>query len=655
MFQLCVTMLKSASRSLRSGVWEHFQKVGGKENEVVCSICKKGLSYNGSTTSNLHAHLKKYHSSLLSTSGACTAKKPAAQAMMTDFAAKLGTKTCGSAQAESITNLLINWVTSNMRPLSILSDSGLQSLLRHLEPGYTIPSRTFVASAVAKRHEEGKAELRALLKSVPAVAVTTDAWTSKAVRSFATYTVHFLNNSWELQSFVLATRPMDGSHTAANIAEHIRSIADEYGIADKITAVVHDEAANMVVAGRLLDWSSEVCAAHRLQTCLRHAFDDSKPIKKLLAEARKVVAHFHHSCIATQHLLEKQKVHKPEGNPKKLVQDVPTRWNSSYYMLQRLVELKVSVSAVLTDPVLTPKSEHRALLLKEKRWALAEELVSALQLYEKATNVTVLSGQQYLTISSVLPITSSLVRCSEQQASADDFSACVKAFCAQLAEEVKQKFRLSPVRADSVSTIAAALYPRSRSLVFLEEDQREELRLEILRWCTPHCSEAEVAEGDSAASEPPAKRSSLDLDLFFGEASDTQVSGSAQAEKEVSTFFNENAAPSSTDPLRWWQTHESRFSLLSNVAKQVLCVPATSVPSERVFSAAGHIVSKLRAALSPGNIDALIFLQQNRLLRSTHGPEAGSFACHPKPLVALDEILDEEVEAAAAPPLPDLD
>ena len=64
----------------------------------------------------------------------------------------------------------------------------------------------------------------------------------------------------------------------------------------------------------------------------------------------------------------------------------------------------MSVSAVLTDPVLTPKSDHRALLLKEKRWALAEELVSALRPYEKATSV--LSGQQYLIMSSVLPITS---------------------------------------------------------------------------------------------------------------------------------------------------------------------------------------------------------------------------------------------------------
>ena len=50
---------------------------------------------------------------------------------------------------------------------------------------------------------------------------------------------------------------MNGSHTASNIAEHIRSIAAEFGIADKVTAMVHDEAANMVAAGQQLDKSSE--------------------------------------------------------------------------------------------------------------------------------------------------------------------------------------------------------------------------------------------------------------------------------------------------------------------------------------------------------------------------------------------------------------
>jgi hypothetical protein len=43
----------------------------------------------------------------------------------------------------------------------------------------------------------------------------------------------------------------------------------------------------------------------------------------------------------------------------------------------------------------------------------------------------------------------------------------------------------------------------------------------------------------------------------------------------------------------------------------VLCIPATSAPSERLFSTAGLTVSKKRARLNGGNAAALIFLHEN--------------------------------------------
>ena len=223
-------------------------------------------------------------------------------------------------------------------------------------------------------------------------------------------------------------------------------------------------------------------------------------------------------------------------------------------------------------------------------------------------------------------------------------------------QEVKQKFKLAPVDVHSTSAIAAALDSWARGLSFLDEDQRQDLRQEILRRCllaAPDTElDGEVLDGD--AVEPPAKSPPIDLDMFFGEADDAQVSASAQAEQDGSMFFGEKAAPSSTDPLNWWHTHGSRFALLSQVARQLLCVPATSVPSERVFSAAGHIVSKLRAALSADNIDALIFLQQKRALRSSQSPVPRCVPDHPKPLTDLSEVLQQEVDDAL-PPLPNLD
>ena len=44
--------------------------------------------------------------------------------------------------------------------------------------------------------------------------------------------------------------------------------------------------------------------------------------------------------------------------------------------------------------------------------------------------------------------------------------------------------------------------------------------------------------------------------------------------------------------LKWWQDHQRHFPNLSHIAKKYLCIPATSVPSERAFSVAGYIVNE---------------------------------------------------------------
>ena len=614
-------------RTARSQVWDHFVK--SKDGKTAkCKLCERDYAYHGQTTSNLQNHLKNHHPSVVPGAKANVAEGK--NKLMTDFAVSRPKKTCGSAQSECITQLLVNWVTTSMRPLSLVSDGGLRDLLEFLEPGYQLPSRTHIAAIVRNRHKSGLEEVRRLLADAAAVAITTDAWTSKSVRSFATYTAHFLDSGWHLTSLVLATRPMDVRHTAENVSQHAAAIAEEFGISGKVVGIVHDEAPNMVAAARILaekdsKWSSLVCAAHRLQTCLKHAIDSSSPVQKLLAAARKLVTHFHHSAISTRHLLDKQIGHAESGDkqPLKVIQDVSTRWNSTFYMLKRLLDLKVPITSVLVDPKLTPNAGHRALLLKEKRWVLAEELVSVLEPYEKATSV--LSGQQYVTASCILPILTSLLRSTEARRNEAEASgsATVRSFCDLLVGEIKGKFSCDPADETSLPAVAASLDPRSRSLSFLPADNRGDMKTELIRRCTlylaDHCErpdEETEKSADATCVEPPPKKKPSDyFDLFFGDADDEEVSQSVSLQQEVERYFSEGPAPAKTDVLEWWSVNHSRFPFLSQLTREVLCVPATSVPSERVFSAAGHIVNKLRASLSAENVDALIFLQQNRCLK----------------------------------------
>lgn len=74
---------------------------------------------------------------------------------------------------------------------------------------------------------------------------------------------------------------------------------------------------------------------------------------------------------------------------------------------------------------------------------------------------------------------------------------------------------------------------------------------------------------------------------------------------------------SNIDPLTWWKENEVKFPRTAIIAKRALAVPATSVPSERIFSATGLLINKLRNRLTSDLVDTIIFLNKNRL----SGPE----------------------------------
>lgn len=52
----------------------------------------------------------------------------------------------------------------------------------------------------------------------------------------------------------------------------------------------------------------------------------------------------------------------------KQIQDVSTRWNSIYYMVERLLEQRWPVTATLSDPWVTPSSFD----MKPDQWVLLD-------------------------------------------------------------------------------------------------------------------------------------------------------------------------------------------------------------------------------------------------------------------------------------------
>ena len=80
---------------------------------------------------------------------------------------------------------------------------------------------------------------------------------------------------------------------------------------------------------------------------------------------------------------------------------------------------------------------------------------------------------------------------------------------------------------------------------------------------------------------------------------------------EVDKYLNEPLISRTENPLVWWAERKKVYPRLYELVKRRLCITATSVPCERIFSKAGQVVSEKRSRLTTSKISQILFLNHN--------------------------------------------
>ncbi|GBC44362.2 ribonuclease H-like domain-containing protein [Rhizophagus irregularis DAOM 181602=DAOM 197198] len=78
---------------------------------------------------------------------------------------------------------------------------------------------------------------------------------------------------------------------------------------------------------------------------------------------------------------------------------------------------------------------------------------------------------------------------------------------------------------------------------------------------------------------------------------------------EIQTYLSLSLMNKETDPLEWWKVNESQFPHLSQMARDYLPIPATSVPSEQSFSVGKNLITDKRNCLAGKTIRICMCLQ----------------------------------------------
>jgi hypothetical protein len=530
-------------RAKTSSLWTYFSITDDNTKTCRCELCGLLLSYR-STLNNLKKHIERRHvtvnlsadktsprpSNNLDSKSSCTSSSQVLEEPNIDDPEELNTATSmstevlehaasgkplnkpkpniskqtsissyvpkkiGICQKKKIDKAFLRLFFSDFQPFSIVEDSGFIEFVNALNPSYSLPSRKSISrNLIPLAFEECKRHVNNLLRENDHICLTLDTWTSSVNEGYLAVTGHFLGSNFILNSVLLDCVLIEGSHTSEHLAEEIRKIIVEYEISNKVLVIVTDNANNVVSAVKKeLKLNHWPCFGHTLNLIVQDAL---KKVSPLIDKCKQIVTYFKRSNAATEILVKYQR-NSGSKDPKKLIQDVCTRWNSTYFMLSRFVELQEAVrsSLGLIDKELPT--------ITADDWCSLADLCKVLKPFEQVT--AKLSGENYLTGSQIVVLTLGLQ------------SVCSKLLSKNLQKNVKDVVtdllvglldRFGNVEMNKLVGVSTFLDPRFKLFPYSDDKFKDSIKKHMISLVTSVISQQSnvyaptTNQGESSSNE----------------------------------------------------------------------------------------------------------------------------------------------------------
>lgn len=503
--------------------------------------------------------------------------------------------TAGGSSDTAINNLLVYLVTKERLPYRFVESQGLRKLLKKLAPRYHAVDKKTFTQLVDHKYSQYSSQIKAKLACAENLALTFDFWLdSLNTQSYLGVTAHFIDRK-EFESITIGVTETNDRHTAENISSWLLELLAKWNInIENIAVVVTDNASNVSSAAKNVFGSDRHlgCFAHILNLIVTKSVEKCTVANEIIKKVKSIVNHFKHSV----NDMDKLK----KASDLKLIQSVETRWNSTYYMLDRFIKLKDVVSVILMQ-----NKDGPEMLSARELHALSEILI-VLKPFEVATKIV--SGEKYLTGSKIIPIIQ-IIRNKLQSLQLSSPSAI------SLKNKIKFEFecRSFSIEKNVSLTVATLLDPRYKQLHCKNDETLEAAKTLIRNELNFHDTILNCSIESSGVNnlQNPEDLPDDEND-FWGVhedmASRNSKNDSYNSSHQFETYLKEGVINIKKCPIEYWQCKDSINNALSKLALKYLSIIATSVPSERLFSATGQIITVKRNRLDPKHVQNLLFL-----------------------------------------------
>ncbi|XP_060957925.1 zinc finger BED domain-containing protein RICESLEEPER 2-like [Cannabis sativa] len=377
----------------------------------------------------------------------------------------------------------------------------------------------------------------------------------------------------------------------------------------------------MVLNGKMLHMR---CVCHIINLIVG---DGLKDVHTSISSIRNVVRYVRSSPARLQKFKEYVADENIESKSL-LCLDVQTRWNSTYLMLEAALKFQKAFERLEDDE---SYSNYFSDGFNEKRidgppsdddWANAKVFVRFLNTFYTLT--LKFSGSLYSTSNLYLD------RISDVHRQLKSLVNCQDPILSKMAGNMHNKFNKywgKSERMNHVLILGMVLDPRYKlaysrhclSFIFDENDVDALIKSveETLRGMFAEYGERFTPSTNGSGSQTPSQTSSNVLELSSLNDEDIGVKQlwilQQQAKQcggtEVDTYFVEQTEDPTShdfDILGWWKGKTKKYPILSEIARDVLASPVSTVASESAFSTSGRILDNFRSSLTPKMVEACI-------------------------------------------------
>lgn len=157
----------------------------------------------------------------------------------------------------------MDFIIASNTPINIVALTEYKKLLEGASgKSLKIPSGYIITQELKNRYFQHRQQLQILLDKVPYVCTTADVW-SKRAQSYLGVMVHFIDDSYERHSYLLAFRKLKGQQTHKILGKSLADIHDEFNLpVSKITHSITDGGSNFCSAFKKFgNITNDVCVA----------------------------------------------------------------------------------------------------------------------------------------------------------------------------------------------------------------------------------------------------------------------------------------------------------------------------------------------------------------------------------------------------------